>query len=62
MKIPHISKLAQMFLFTAPAFLYFLYQVTPLHMAAREGHTDIVTYLVDKRAHINSGDNDRVRV
>ena len=51
-----------MYLFTAPAFLYFLYQVTPLHMAAREGHTDVVTYLVDKRAHINSGDNDRVRV
>ena len=31
-------------------------------MAAREGHREIVIYLVDNRAHINTGDNDRVSV
>ena len=64
-KIPHIPEPAQkllIFSFMAPVFLYCLHQVTPLHMAAREGRTDIVKYLVDKRAHINTGDNDRVSV
>lgn len=39
-----------------------LNQMTPLHIAAEEGHMDIVQYLVDSQAHINARDNHRVSV
>ena len=34
-----------------------LYQETPLHVAAMEGHVDVCTYLIDQGAHINSEDD-----
>ena len=41
-------------------FIYSPYQRTPLHIAAREGHVDIVRYLVDKDADPNIKDEDGV--
>ena len=40
--------------------LYSSHQRTPLHWAAREGHVDIVKYLVDKGADPNIKDNFEV--
>ena len=40
----------------------FFCQRTPLHMAARRDHEDIVKYLVDKGAGINIQDNDGVSI
>ena len=34
--------------------------MTPLHLAARQGHVDIVRYLVDKGADLNIKDEDGV--
>ena len=39
---------------------YFFHQQTPLHFAAREGHTATVEYLVEKGADINIRDNYEV--
>ena len=39
-----------------------LRQITPLHVAAERGHTRIVEYLVDKRAHIDIQDKNGVIV
>ena len=36
------------------------HQDTPLHMAAKGGHTDSVQYLIDKGAEINVKKNDGV--
>ena len=44
------------------ALFFSLNQMTPLHIAAEEGHMDIVQYLVDSQAHINARDNHRVSV
>ena len=38
-------------------FVYSSYQMTSLHLAAHEGHVDIVRYLVDKGADANIKDN-----
>ena len=39
-----------------------LYQWTPLHIAARQGHQDIVEYLIGEKASINIEDNDGVSI
>ena len=40
--------------------VYSSHQWTPLHFAAREGHVDIVRYLVDKDADLNIKNEDGV--
>ena len=40
--------------------VYSSHQWTPLHFAAREGHVDIVRYLVDKVADLNIKNEDGV--
>ena len=39
-----------------------LHQVTPLHLAAKQGHKDIVECLVAKQAKINVQDENKVTV
>ena len=39
-----------------------LHQWTPLHIAARQGHQDIVEYFIGEKASINTEDNDGVSV
>lgn len=39
-----------------------LHQSTPLHVAARRGHANIVKCLVDKGANINIKDDDGVSI
>ena len=39
-----------------------LHQWTPLHIAARQGHQDMVEYLIGEKASINTEDNDGVSV
>ena len=36
--------------------------MTPLHYAAREGHCEVVVYLVDKGAEVDNKDEDDVWV
>ena len=36
--------------------MFLQYHQTPLHLAAMEGHTDIVQLLIDKRADIHAKD------
>ena len=40
----------------------FLYQMTPLHLAAESGHINKVKYLCDEGADINIQDNDGVNL
>ena len=40
----------------------FLYQWTPLHIAAREGHDDTVKFLVENKADVNNISVDGVSV
>ena len=42
-------------------FMFILRQVSPLHMAAKRGHVNVVRYLVDKEADINVENSDQVR-
>ena len=39
-----------------------LHQWTPLHIAARRGHKDIVKHLVDNKATLNIQDNEKVNL
>ena len=41
---------------------FFLYQWTPLHMAARKGHDQMVEFLVDKKADIDITDYNGVSI
>ena len=42
--------------------LLYLHQETPLHIAAKQGNLNIVTYLVDKKANFAIGNHDKVRL
>lgn len=39
-----------------------LYQRTPMHVAAAEGHGQTVKFLIEKQADINAKDNDEVSI
>ena len=39
-----------------------LHQWTPLHIAAKQGHQDMVEYLIGKKASMDSKDSDEVSV
>ena len=43
-------------------YISFLYQLTPLHMAAKRGCTSLVKYFIDKEADVNIKDHNGVSI
>ena len=38
--------------------VFFIYKLTPLHLAAHNGHLSVFEYLVNQKAEINAKDKD----